>query len=288
MLFTFAPRTAAADRRCTRSAGCSRAATARPRSSRSAHGTLRAPHRRRAGARRLARRRARSGSPAASTSRRRWSWCAHERAIGRQARAATWTRCSAPRFLPFADAATPELPLGRLLRLSLFQVSVGMAVVLLIGTLNRVMIVELGVPAWLVAVMVALPLVFAPFRALVGFRSDTHRSVLGWRRVPYHLDRHAAAVRRPRDHAVRAAGAVGRHARPARRRPGRRRRSPSCWSAPGCTRRRPSASRSPPISRRPKSQPQGRGAAVRDAAGRHDRQRAGVRRAAGAISARSG
>ena len=60
-----------------------------------------------------------------------------------------------------------------------------MAVVLLIGTLNRVMIVELGVPAWLVAVMVSLPLVFAPFRALVGFRSDTHRSVLGWRRVPY-------------------------------------------------------------------------------------------------------
>src|SRR6202012_5725861 len=56
---------------------------------------------------------------------------------------------------------------------------------LLIGTLNRVMIVELGVPAWLVAVMVSLPLVFAPFRAIIGFRSDTHRSVLGWRRVPY-------------------------------------------------------------------------------------------------------
>ena len=88
-------------------------------------------------------------------------------------------------YLPFADAATQELPLGRLLRLSLFQVSVGMAVVLLIGTLNRVMIVELGVPAWLVAVMVSLPLVFAPFRAVVGFRSDTHRSLLGWRRVPY-------------------------------------------------------------------------------------------------------
>ena len=67
-----------------------------------------------------------------------------------------------PRFLPFADAATAELPLGRLLRLSLFQVSVGMAAVLLIGTLNRVMIVELGVPAWLVALMVSLPLVFAP------------------------------------------------------------------------------------------------------------------------------
>jgi BCD family chlorophyll transporter-like MFS transporter len=30
-----------------------------------------------------------------------------------------------------------------------------------------------------------LPLVFAPFRALLGFKSDTHRSVLGWKRVPY-------------------------------------------------------------------------------------------------------
>jgi BCD family chlorophyll transporter-like MFS transporter len=95
-----------------------------------------------------------------------------------------WTRLD-PRFLPFADAVTGELPLGRLLRLSLFQVSVGMAIALLNGTLNRVMIVELSVPAWLVALMVSLPLLFAPFRALVGFRSDTHRSVLGWRRVPY-------------------------------------------------------------------------------------------------------
>ena len=88
-------------------------------------------------------------------------------------------------WLPFADAATAELPLSRILRLSLFQVSVGMAAVLLIGTLNRVMIVELGVPAWLVAVMVALPLIGAPFRAMIGFKSDTHVSLLGWRRVPY-------------------------------------------------------------------------------------------------------
>ena len=89
-----------------------------------------------------------------------------------------------PRFLPFADIATPDLPLSRLLRLSLFQVSVGMALVLLVGTLNRVMIVELGVPASLVGIMLALPLVFAPFRALIGYRSDTHRCELGWRRVP--------------------------------------------------------------------------------------------------------
>lgn len=90
-----------------------------------------------------------------------------------------------PRFLPFADVATPDLPLARLLRLSLFQVSVGMALVLLVGTLNRVMIVELDVPASLVGIMLALPLVFAPFRALIGFRSDTHRCELGWRRVPF-------------------------------------------------------------------------------------------------------
>ncbi len=89
------------------------------------------------------------------------------------------------RFLPFADAATPDLPLPRLLRLSLFQVSVGMALVLLIGTLNRVMIVEMGVPASLVGVMISLPLLFAPFRALIGFHSDTHRSALGWKRVPF-------------------------------------------------------------------------------------------------------
>lgn len=90
-----------------------------------------------------------------------------------------------PKFLPFADAASDQLPLGRLLRLAMFQLSVGMAVTLITGTLNRVMILELSVPAWLVAVMVALPLLFAPLRALIGHKSDTHRSVLGWKRVPY-------------------------------------------------------------------------------------------------------
>jgi MFS transporter, BCD family, chlorophyll transporter len=96
-----------------------------------------------------------------------------------------WARALLPRLLPFADAASVDLPLARLLRLSLFQVSVGMAAALMVGTLNRVMIVELHMAAWLVALMVALPLLAAPFRAFVGFRSDNHASVLGWRRVPY-------------------------------------------------------------------------------------------------------
>ncbi len=90
-----------------------------------------------------------------------------------------------PKYLPFADVATDEMPLSRLLRLSLFQVTVGMALVLLIGTLNRVMIVELSVPATLVAGMLALPLLFAPFRTFIGFKSDTHKSALGWKRAPY-------------------------------------------------------------------------------------------------------
>lgn len=96
----------------------------------------------------------------------------------------SWIKIGA-KFLPFADVASDTLPLSRLLRLSLFQISVGMALAMLIGTLNRVMIVELHVPASLVAVMVSLPLLSAPFRALIGFRSDHHRSHLGWRRVPY-------------------------------------------------------------------------------------------------------
>lgn len=90
-----------------------------------------------------------------------------------------------PRFLPFADVATETVPLSRLLRLSLFQVTVGMALVLLIGTLNRVMIVELAVPASLVACMLALPLIFAPFRVLIGFKSDSNVSALGLRRIPF-------------------------------------------------------------------------------------------------------
>jgi BCD family chlorophyll transporter-like MFS transporter len=89
------------------------------------------------------------------------------------------------RYVPFADAASTELPIGKLLRLSLFQAVIGMITALLVGTLNRVMIVELGMPAWLVALAVAIPVVFAPLRALIGYRSDTHPSALGLKRIPY-------------------------------------------------------------------------------------------------------
>lgn len=96
-----------------------------------------------------------------------------------------WLTAYGTRFMPFADAATPELPMSRLLRLSLFQVVIGMVTALLVGTLNRVMIVELQVPAWWVALAVAIPMMFAPLRTLIGYRSDTHPSALGLRRIPY-------------------------------------------------------------------------------------------------------
>ncbi len=95
-----------------------------------------------------------------------------------------WTRVST-RMLPFADVATQDLPLLRLLRLSLFQVTVGMAMALMVGTLNRVMIVEFGVRASIVAIAIATPLIISPLRPLIGFKSDHHRSAVGWRRVPY-------------------------------------------------------------------------------------------------------
>lgn len=95
-----------------------------------------------------------------------------------------WRRYG-PRLLPFADAASADLPLSRILRLALFQVGAGITFVLLNGTLNRVMIVELGISAALVSLLIALPLVIAPFRALIGFRSDKYSSYLGWRRVPF-------------------------------------------------------------------------------------------------------
>lgn len=90
-----------------------------------------------------------------------------------------------PRFMPFADAASSQVPLSRLLRLALFQVSAGCVLVLLTGTLNRVLIVELGVSVALVSAVVAIPVLAAPLRLFIGHKSDTYKSVLGWRRVPY-------------------------------------------------------------------------------------------------------
>ncbi len=155
-----------------------------------------------------------------------------------------------PSVLPFADAATPELPMPRLLRLSLFQVTVGMAAVLLIGTLNRVMIVEL---CCAVVDRRRDAVAAAAVRAAAGSdRLPFGSSSLGSRLAAgaVHLVRHDGAVWRLRDHAVRAAHSLRRHDRPARGSGRSRRRLLFCSSARVCTRFRPLASLWRPILRR--------------------------------------
>ena len=56
----------------------------------------------------------------------------------------------------------------------------------------------------LVALMIPCRSCSRPFRALIGYRSDIHRSALGWLPRALHLEGHDAAVRGLRDHALRA------------------------------------------------------------------------------------
>ncbi|NLE52042.1 MAG: BCD family MFS transporter [Chloroflexi bacterium] len=69
-------------------------------------------------------------------------------------------------------------------RLALFPLGLGLALVLVTGTLNRVMIVELKLPASLVGLFFAMTLVVAPARAWLGYLSDGY-PLFGKRREPY-------------------------------------------------------------------------------------------------------
>jgi BCD family chlorophyll transporter-like MFS transporter len=100
-------------------------------------------------------------------------------------RRGVWAMKLDPRWLPFADASSEGLPWSKLSRLGALQASVGMAVALLVGTINRVMIVEFSIAAALVGALAATPMLLAPMRAAIGHWSDQHRSAFGWRRVPY-------------------------------------------------------------------------------------------------------
>ena len=69
-------------------------------------------------------------------------------------------------------------------RLALFPLGLGLALVLVTGTLNRVMIVELKLPASLVGLFFAMMLIVAPARAWLGYLSDGY-PLRGKRREPY-------------------------------------------------------------------------------------------------------
>ncbi len=82
-------------------------------------------------------------------------------------------------------AARPRLRMWlRVFRLSLFQFGMGLSLAPLTGTLNRVLISELGISAFLVGSLLAIHYFISPARAIVGFRSDVHRAAGRWR-TPY-------------------------------------------------------------------------------------------------------
>jgi BCD family chlorophyll transporter-like MFS transporter len=90
---------------------------------------------------------------------------------------------------PARSVATQPLPpitLFTMFRLGLFQIGLGMMSVLIFGVLNRVLIRELGVPATLGSIVLALTLFVAPARVWIGQLSDTkplwgnHRTGYVW------------------------------------------------------------------------------------------------------------
>ncbi len=70
------------------------------------------------------------------------------------------------------------------IRLAGFPVGLGLTSAFVGGTLNRVMIVELGLPASLVGFLFALPLLVSPLRVWLGYHSDSH-PLWDLRREPY-------------------------------------------------------------------------------------------------------
>lgn len=70
------------------------------------------------------------------------------------------------------------------LRLGLFPVVLGLTSVLMGGIVNRVMIVELGMPTSLVGLFFSLPLFVSPIRVWLGYRSDAY-PIFGLRREPF-------------------------------------------------------------------------------------------------------
>lgn len=72
----------------------------------------------------------------------------------------------------------------KVLRLGLFQFGMGLSLAPITGTLNRVLISEMRIPAVAVGFLVAIHYFVSPARALIGHRSDLDRASGNWR-TPY-------------------------------------------------------------------------------------------------------
>lgn len=82
------------------------------------------------------------------------------------------------------DVAERPFSLGRILRLSTFQIASAMADILTAGIWNRIMISDFGLPAWPVLLLLALRYLLAPISIWIGSRSDAI-PFLGWYRTSY-------------------------------------------------------------------------------------------------------
>lgn len=72
----------------------------------------------------------------------------------------------------------------KVIRLGLFQFGMGLSLAPITGTLNRVLIDELRIPAVAVGFLLAIHYFVSPARALIGFHSDVNRAAGRWR-TPY-------------------------------------------------------------------------------------------------------
>ncbi|MFM7582664.1 MAG: BCD family MFS transporter [Caldilinea sp.] len=81
---------------------------------------------------------------------------------------------------------TLDMHIRTVIQLTLVHVGVSLTVVPITGTLNRVMISDLGMPAVLVGLLVALPYMLSPLQVLVGSWADRN-PVWGMHRAPWML-----------------------------------------------------------------------------------------------------
>lgn len=72
----------------------------------------------------------------------------------------------------------------QVIRLGLFQFGMGVSLAPLVGTLNRVLIDELRIPATAVGFLIAIHYFVSPIRAIVGYETDKKRALGRWR-TPY-------------------------------------------------------------------------------------------------------
>lgn len=89
-----------------------------------------------------------------------------------------------PMTNPAHDPEPPQFRVSRSIKLGTFHIGSSLADLLTSAVWNRVLITDLGVAAWPVALLSALRYLLAPLTLWVGYRSDT-RPILGSRRVAY-------------------------------------------------------------------------------------------------------